>query len=249
MSAAARPVLGIVKRAGFTLVELLVVLAIIALVTAITIPAVQRARMAAVRTQCANNLHQIGLAASMYVDASGVFPPARLCPAPWQDGLDLFCKQVPTVDFYTGPNELWWAPYDNRPSSNPTHALPGYIPNGILWPFVEANPKIFRCPEGMDGTRESPTAGETYQVSYAMTPALAGQKASSTIGSPFLAWEHDDYPVCRFTLLSSHKTAWPASPDAVGARHEPARRHGGVYNNCHVDGRVDTQTPQQSRKP
>ena len=86
-----------VRKRGFTLIELLVVIAIIAILIALLLPAVQQAREAARRSQCKNNLKQIGLALHNYNETHRVFPPGFINDHGWLCNLFIlpFMDQAP----------------------------------------------------------------------------------------------------------------------------------------------------------
>lgn len=98
------------RKRGFTLIELLVVIAIIAVLIALLLPAVQQAREAARRTQCRNNLKQLGLALHNYHDAMMVLPPAHIgrCITPLLNttGLTMLLPYLDQANLYNKYNPM-----------------------------------------------------------------------------------------------------------------------------------------------
>ena len=106
------------KKHGFTLIELLVVIAIIAILIALLLPAVQQAREAARRTQCKNNLKNIGLALHNYHDVYSMFPPGTIASSRGGWGTSWFVRILPFAD---------QAPLFNQMDFNGVH--PGWTHN------------------------------------------------------------------------------------------------------------------------
>lgn len=82
------------RASGFTLIELLVVIAIIAILIALLLPAVQQAREAARRTQCKNNLKQLGLAIHNYHDVHGILPLGMVHRINWRVSILPYLEQA-----------------------------------------------------------------------------------------------------------------------------------------------------------
>lgn len=141
---------GLCQRRGFTLVELLVVIAIIGILIALLLPAVQAAREAARRSQCTNNLKQLGIALHTYHDTYGKFCPMGTPMTGRDHGLSGLVSLLP----YLEQKPL----YDKIAAGDPANGIPPWGPNSeASWAVWDVSPTSVRCPSDpgkLDGNEQ-----------------------------------------------------------------------------------------------
>lgn len=227
------------RAAGFTLVELLVVIAIIGVLVALLLPAVQAAREAARRMQCANSLKQNVLAVQMYHDSLHVLPPSNL----------------PSV----GNDQVTWFASVNYSTKVVRHEL------GLIAPYIEKSKSVLKCPSShpkIEQLYNGATGGYGYnqnlgRVDFSNWPAPPTVITTRLVDFPAttrtivlsdaariaLPWSGD--PVLRFT-----ENFYLLGPQDASAAPFTHFRHGGsVSNVAYLDGHVEARIEELVASP
>ncbi len=168
------------RRKAFTLIELLVVIAIIAILIALLLPAVQQAREAARRTQCKNNLKQIGLAMHNYHDIHRVFPPSAVRSSRHPADDSVWAWGVMILP------QLEQAPLFQQLAPNNPRSFLEALSDPVVLSLVQQPLAAYRCPSStgpnLNDHHPMDPAGANVQVSLSNYVGSMGVESAS--GSP-----------------------------------------------------------------
>lgn len=200
------------RRSGFTLIELLVVIAIIAILIALLVPAVQKVREAAARTQCTNNLKQMGLAFHNYHDVYKEFPANGwgwswigspvMNGSPGQPGGWLY-----SILPYVEQENAVTAPLQFAPSGLSGPPYPANSFEGAMVTMMGTPIRVFNCPSRRNGGPYPCGFGAmTYGTSYDGVNTI---NITLVAGTNVLA--RTDYAVCSGNFANDQIDGGPAT--------------------------------------
>ena len=222
---------------AFTLIELLIVIAIIGILAALLLPALSRAKASARSVKCKSNLHQMGLAMAMYVNDNHAYPYYLL---EWAQGIH-------------GTSEaIHWSqalePYSQMSYTNTTHNCPGYRGTNFYqdthWPSY--------------GSYSYNATGAGYGPIYGVEPQVLGLGAELQVSMIPPVKESDVIAISEMIAIAESRvltitndplfrldSGWDfATPSRPGSLiwTSPAR-HGINYNTLYCDGHVVAINP------
>ena len=218
------------RRSGFTLIELLVVIAIIAILIGLLVPAVQKVREAAARTQCINNMKQIVLASHGYHDANKVLPPGGLWSTqygyctignlpfllPYLEQGNVYRQINPNFLTQSGAYPYWW--------------------DGNAWNAAFYNIPVFTCPSDPGNASLSTFAFlSEWPSNWTLWGAPIGVYALGRtnyvancgyIGNDYPVWCGPFYPNSKVPLnkITDGTSNTVAFGEALGGPENPAQR-------------------------
>lgn len=188
-------------RSGMTLIELIIVMAIIAVLMAMILPAVQAVRESARRTQCANQFRQIGIAIENYVSTFGCYPPNSVTP--WTVAVSSHLEQKQFFDRFDHARDAFSSPNNSALGLIPLRAL--NCPSDVLqrvapfdWVATNAagNVELFRVSTGPQVCRDGTS-------STGLCVEVSSRKGLTQIEGPtlYLGVEDAVHSASGFNLL------------------------------------------------
>ena len=242
---------------GFTLVELLVVIAIIGVLVALLLPAVQSAREAARRTQCSNNLKQMGLGVHNYTDTFLVLPAGNYHSVfgSWLVHLLPYVEQQNMHQIYSNAGMAGY------PATGVRY---GHSPN---WPVTKSQFKVYSCPSDTNSASASIISGITfhnYVANYGnttrgrLTPVGTTSTGAPNVygGAPFievvmpgidpsiyLAFDGNWKQVVRLAEITDGTSNTLAISETIQGKSSDLRGFAWWGGGCHFETKIGPNSP------